>query len=329
MNLSPKDKFWLTLDPADPSDNSTGPDVTLTAEDLVGYLKKQQLGFVNPMTTAGDLIAGGAAGAAARLPIGADNNVLTVIAGAPAWAPASGGGGFEFYVPAAPAGAGTIYDDTFPGPVLDAKWTKIRELSTAYRFDHSRLRLTTPCMAGLLSSGDDFRMFVQTLAGGDTLGTGAYVEATIWVESNAVHIGIGVFIRNSGTGQFMPILVETAGPGLLSRDIDVASYETPTAFVPGVHDYLLIQDQGGTSPESIRGPMTVRMTNVDSNYWYGQVSFDGLTFHTIGGNRVTDAARLGGVPDQFGFVVRVFSGGDPTVVFGENAIAGFNVHLAP
>jgi len=45
----------------------------------------------NPMTTAGDMITGGAAGVEQRLPVGSANQVLTVTAGAPAWAAASGG----------------------------------------------------------------------------------------------------------------------------------------------------------------------------------------------------------------------------------------------
>jgi len=43
-------------------------------------------GFGNPMTTTGDVITGGASGAAGRLAIGTASQVLTVVAGAPAWA---------------------------------------------------------------------------------------------------------------------------------------------------------------------------------------------------------------------------------------------------
>lgn len=42
-------------------------------------------GMANPMTTAGDLIVGGAAGVPARLPVGAPGKVLGIAAGAPAW----------------------------------------------------------------------------------------------------------------------------------------------------------------------------------------------------------------------------------------------------
>jgi hypothetical protein len=44
------------------------------------------------MTTAGDIIKGGASGAAARLAVGTNGQVLTVASGAPAWAAASEGG---------------------------------------------------------------------------------------------------------------------------------------------------------------------------------------------------------------------------------------------
>lgn len=50
-------------------------------------------GFGNPMTTAGDLILGGSAGAPGRLGAGTNGQVLTVVSGAPAWSTPSGGGG--------------------------------------------------------------------------------------------------------------------------------------------------------------------------------------------------------------------------------------------
>lgn len=48
--------------------------------------------FDNPMTAAGDLIVGGESGAADRLGIGTDGQVLTVVSGVPAWADAPTGG---------------------------------------------------------------------------------------------------------------------------------------------------------------------------------------------------------------------------------------------
>jgi hypothetical protein len=50
-------------------------------------------GFANPMTTGGDLIIGSTNGAATRLAGGTAGQVLTMVAGAPAWVTPSGGGG--------------------------------------------------------------------------------------------------------------------------------------------------------------------------------------------------------------------------------------------
>lgn len=49
-------------------------------------------GFTDPMTTEGDIIIYDS-GAAVRLAIGSTSDVMTVVSGKPAWAPASGGGG--------------------------------------------------------------------------------------------------------------------------------------------------------------------------------------------------------------------------------------------
>ena len=48
-------------------------------------------GMTNPMTTAGDLITGGASGTPGRLGLGTANQVLTVSAGAPLWANSAAG----------------------------------------------------------------------------------------------------------------------------------------------------------------------------------------------------------------------------------------------
>ncbi|MEG7359918.1 DUF2793 domain-containing protein [Pseudomonas citronellolis] len=50
-------------------------------------------GMTNPMTTAGDLIVGGASGAPTRLAKGADGQILTMVSGAEAWATPAGSAG--------------------------------------------------------------------------------------------------------------------------------------------------------------------------------------------------------------------------------------------
>jgi hypothetical protein len=63
------------------------------------------IGMTNPMTTAGDLIRGGVAGAPTRLAIGANGQVLTVTAGALAWGAAGSGD---------VVGPGSSVDNTLP-----------------------------------------------------------------------------------------------------------------------------------------------------------------------------------------------------------------------
>ena len=53
---------------------------------------------VNPITTEGDLIVGGASGVSERLPVGTDDQVLTVVAGVPEWADGGGGGGEKYWL---------------------------------------------------------------------------------------------------------------------------------------------------------------------------------------------------------------------------------------
>jgi hypothetical protein len=53
------------------------------------------VGFFDPISTEGDLVVGDGTGQASRLGVGANDQVLTVVAGAPAWA--DGGGGGNYY----------------------------------------------------------------------------------------------------------------------------------------------------------------------------------------------------------------------------------------
>jgi hypothetical protein len=65
--------------------------VTSWTDERPSAIQPPTSGMTNPMTTAGDIIIGGTAGAPARLGIGTSTYVLTVVAGAPAWAAAPGG----------------------------------------------------------------------------------------------------------------------------------------------------------------------------------------------------------------------------------------------
>jgi len=52
------------------------------------------VGFFDPISTEGDLVVGDATGQASRLGVGANDQVLTVVEGAPTWADAGGGGNY-------------------------------------------------------------------------------------------------------------------------------------------------------------------------------------------------------------------------------------------
>lgn len=60
-------------------------------------------GLSNPMTTAGDVIVGGASGTPERLAVGTEGYVLTVVSGTPAWVASAGGASW----PAVTASAST------------------------------------------------------------------------------------------------------------------------------------------------------------------------------------------------------------------------------
>jgi hypothetical protein len=56
--------------------------------------------LTNPMTTAEDVIVGGASGVPERLAVGSEDDVLTVVSGAVAWAaPGAGGSGAPLHIP--------------------------------------------------------------------------------------------------------------------------------------------------------------------------------------------------------------------------------------
>lgn len=68
---------------------------TINGESVVGsgnIVVTGGSGMANPMTTAGDIIIGGTAGAAERLAKGADGQVLTLASGSPAWGNAASSG---------------------------------------------------------------------------------------------------------------------------------------------------------------------------------------------------------------------------------------------
>lgn len=84
--------------------------------------------MANPMTTAGDLIRGGTAGAPTRVAVGTTGQVLTVAAGVPGWADPAGG----------VAGATTAEDMTGTG------WTTTQPDTVTATWASSKLTISAP-----------------------------------------------------------------------------------------------------------------------------------------------------------------------------------------
>lgn len=84
---------WTTANrPTNPVQyQTTGYNTTINAHEF--WNGTSWVGFADPITTEGDLIVGGASGVPERLPVGVDDQVLTVVAGEPTWADAASGGG--------------------------------------------------------------------------------------------------------------------------------------------------------------------------------------------------------------------------------------------
>ena len=87
--------IWTTATrPANPTAYQTiGYNTTIEAHE--SWNGTAWVGFFDPISTAGDLVIGDGTGQASRLGVGADEQVLTVVDGAPAWA--LGGSGGDYY----------------------------------------------------------------------------------------------------------------------------------------------------------------------------------------------------------------------------------------
>ena len=90
--------IWTTdTRPANPTAYQTlGYNTTIEAHE--SWNGTAWVGFFDPITTEGDLVVGDDTGQASRLGVGANDQVLTVVSGAPAWADAVGGAPTTFQV---------------------------------------------------------------------------------------------------------------------------------------------------------------------------------------------------------------------------------------
>lgn len=105
----PTKQFGVDFDPATtPLDGTETVSIVqggVTVDATVQDIADLGGGLENPMTTAGDMIVGGASGAPERLPIGSNGDVLSVVAGVPTWGTGGGGGAMTLIDTATVAGS--------------------------------------------------------------------------------------------------------------------------------------------------------------------------------------------------------------------------------
>lgn len=136
------------------------------------------VGMTNPMTTPGDIITGGASGAARRLGIGTDGQVLTVQPdGTIDWSDATGGGGSDFWdykqsgTPSSPI-EGDVWVDTSATPHLlkvyeSGAWTQIGASVNTEDIQDAVGTFVTAASPLTATYNDALNTFVLALTGSD------------------------------------------------------------------------------------------------------------------------------------------------------------------
>ena len=183
---------WTTDNrPTDPVAYETlGYNTTLNAHEF--WNGTSWVGFADPITTLGDLIVGGASGVPERLPVGTDDQVLTVVSGEPTWADPSGAGGTYYKSSTAqtisvsfPAG---LYSITYSGAgSVTVEGQTYSAGSAMYEFESGISSITFPAQLGAswagLATSDNY--FGWQLAASSTRFLGGKGLTTIgWSDDN-------------------------------------------------------------------------------------------------------------------------------------------------
>ena len=156
---------------------------------------------LSPMTTAGDIIYGGASGTGTRLGVGTDDQVLTLVSGAPAWADASGGAGAGAFVNLAAeqslnwnaeTGDTTNFAET-GGGTLAIETTEVFQGANSISYDASAasdyvtfgpVNISSldnnNCMASFWYKGFDANITAQVWDGTNVLNSSEMVASTDW-----------------------------------------------------------------------------------------------------------------------------------------------------
>lgn len=233
--------------------------------------------LTNPMTTAEDLIVGGASGAPTRLAKGSDGQVLTVdpTTHALVWAtPVAGGSTGIGWIdngthPDEPPGSPNTEDDEFDAGSLDAKWTASGGGSET--FANSRMTVNVP------SGGE--RLYLANYAPGagtPFVITAKFTGCGFWESTD--YYGISVYSS-------VPAAIAELDIRTTSTSIFKAHSDVPTAA------------QDITVPDSGFGQQFYLRLSRDAsnNYTYG-ISLDGLKYQSFtlaSRSSATTVAKIG------------------------------------
>lgn len=250
--------------------------------------------FINPMTTMGDLIVGGAAGALTRLGAGTLNYILTSNgpAAAPSWqANAGGGGGGSVPVaisqgPDFPPGSPGTLDDEFTDATwnTNAKWTWFNQIGSTVSQINSWLKLADLTPTGGTSVSPYISAITQPMPSGVW-----EVTAKITYISNATNNNTcgglciidastghsSVFFRGSGNGGGTPNV------GLLRPG---SAWVTTPAMAWNAALYMRIHGDGTTLTYSYSwdGVNWVVLTTEPYTTWHATPTKVGLAVYADG-----------------------------------------------
>ena len=155
--------------------------------------------LVNPMTTAGDLITGGTGGAAGRLAIGPNGQVLTVVSGFPAW-----------------AAGGALVETTFGVAGVQALATG----QGRYYVTKACTILGAVASLGTPPTGTSF--IVDVLKNGVTIYTTAGNRPTIPINGNvSATVLVAPDITALAVGDYLTVNVAQIGSGTAGSDLTV------------------------------------------------------------------------------------------------------------
>jgi hypothetical protein len=176
-----------------------GSNVTITTSDNSGSDRVDVTiaasgggGMSNPMTTAGDIIYGGASGAPTRLGVGTDGHVLTLASGVPTWAAGGGGGSVtpKYRIQA-------IFSTT-SGSTLDDRFTKTVGTGASITGGTTGLNISTGTNSSTGYGKVDLRTFVGSFDGNLEY----FAGFSSWVgtaDSHRFYHGIGSLTTSGGS----------------------------------------------------------------------------------------------------------------------------------